>query len=334
MSFHHLMFQVILGTVISFGWVIAQAQQPGGKSVLIIDSYHLGHPWVKSYHQGITGILNEHYSIKSFQMDTKRRKAEEFDQIAQEAWSKYQETKPLAVILGDDNALRLLGPKFVKEKNVQVVFLGINNNPRVYGVLGQNHISGILERPLIKRSILLMNKLLPINRALVVFDDSVTSKVVLKEIFNNQENIKIGKTVVDIILTNDFAEWQSVTSKEKPYDAIFMGLYHTVKDSTTGKHVDANTVLEWVSKNTKKPLFAFWNFSVGTNKAMGGYVLHGEEQGKSAAVMLLEMVNKKPADYNMLPVTGETGRYMFSRSETKRWNLKPDKIGDNAIWVD
>ena len=39
--------------------------------------------------------------------------------------------KPLIVILGDDAALKFLGPK-LEEHKIRSVYLGINNNPRVY----------------------------------------------------------------------------------------------------------------------------------------------------------------------------------------------------------
>ena len=57
---------------------------------------------------------------------------------------------------------------------------------------------------------------------------------------------------------------------KKGYDVILLGLYHTLRDDT-GKHVEAEKVLEWTSENTPVPSFAFWDFLLGPRKAIGGY---------------------------------------------------------------
>jgi len=264
------------------------------KIVLIVNSYHAEHPWVQSYNIGLEYSLGSKYNLVSYYMDTKRKPATEFDQITKRTWEKYLALQPAAVVLGDDNALRLIGPKLIN-KSAQVVYLGINNNPRKYGLLGHSNITGVLERPLIKRSMLMMSYLLPIKKALVIFDDSVTSQVVRREIFNNQNRIKIGDTVIDIALTNDFKDWKSLALKRdgrSQYSALFVGLYHTVTNSESGKHVPAEEVLGWLSEHSTIPLFAFWDFSIGKGLAAGGYVLFGEEQGKAAGDLVLEMLNR------------------------------------------
>ena len=68
-----------------------------------------------------------------------------------------------------------------------------------------------------------------------------------------------------------------LNAKKNGYEAIFIGLYHTLVDDD-GKHVSEQTVLEWTSAHSPVPLFCFWEFSVGKGKAIGGLVLDGRDQ--------------------------------------------------------
>lgn len=311
------------------------AQCGNSNKFMVIHSYHPEFPWVQSYSRGIEQNLEQPFSLTHFYMDTKRKPASEFNKISEQAWQYFLNQNPRAVILSDDNALRLLGPKFVKT-NCNIVYLGINNNPRNYGMLNHNNVSGVLERPRIKRSMLLMNHFLPIRKALVLFDNSVTAQVVQQDIFNHQSNMIMGITSLDIYLIDSFTTWKEVVSMkyegDQAYDAIFIGLYHTLTNEF-GQHVPANTVLNWTSENVKVPLFAFWDFSIGQGKALGGYVLYGEDQGKAAAKQLINMLTKSK-DTHLNPATGDTGRYLFSRSKLKRWSLKiPEKLDKQINWI-
>ena len=118
-----------------------------------------------------------------------------------------------------------------------------------------------------------------------------------------------------------------------PYDAIFIGLYHTLVDDT-GKHVSEQTVLAWASVHSPVPLFCFWEFSVGTGKAIGGLVLDGRDQGAKAA----ELVNAilAGAQPRMLaPRAAVRGEYVFSKHELARWQLTvPEKWQGKTQWRD
>ena len=63
-------------------------------------------------------------------------------------------SKPDVVVLGDDNALKFMLPKLYNEP-ISIVFLGINSNPRklLARYQGQAQITGILEQPLLIKSI-------------------------------------------------------------------------------------------------------------------------------------------------------------------------------------
>ena len=303
------------------------------KDILVIESYHAQYPWDISYKNGLKQVLGEKYNLIFFEMNTKRITAENYQLMANKAWKKYKTIKPELVILGDDNALKYLGHKFSKTKT-KVVCLGINNNPRAYNVAGFKNITGILERPLLKRSIMHLSNILKVQNVLILFDSGTTANVIKETVFNNKNSVKVRGVNIDLKLVDKYEVWKNEVNnaKHNGYDIIIVGLYHTIKDNDE-KHVKDSTVLNWTSQNATIPPFAFWDFAVGKNKTIGGYVLFGEAQGVAAGKMALKLMTKKD-DSLILPKTAEMGRFLFSNSQLKKWSLNiEDKINLKIEYV-
>jgi len=305
--------------------------------VLIIESYHADYQWDKDYKKGIQEVLKGKYNITSFEMDTKRVSSENFEAKATEAWEKYKEVKPKLVFLGDDNALKFLVNRFSKTET-PVVFLGINKNPRdYYDTSSVKNITGVLERPLAKRSLAQIKQIVKPTpkKILVLFDNGTTSQAALSEIFKGKSVLNIAGMETELKLIGDWGEWQNAVNNARKdgFEAAVIGLYHTVKDKD-GKAVDSSKVLEWTSSNLSVPTFGFWSFSVGPNKTAGGLVLYGKEQGKKAAELALEILGGTSPN-KISPVVGEKGRMLFSESQLKKYNIKlPENIKSKATITD
>ena len=121
-------------------------------NILVISSYHPEYLWDQSYNKGLLDGLQGEHKITHFYMDTKRHPREKFDEIAQQAIAFYLKSKPDLVVLGDDNAINYLANE-IASLGTPVVFLGMNENPRLKGFVGHPKITGVLERPLLKRNI-------------------------------------------------------------------------------------------------------------------------------------------------------------------------------------
>lgn len=313
--------------------LILFCQNTLASDVLIIESYHSGYDWDKLYTSGIEDILTDSYSISKYEMDTKRLPKEKHEDSAASAFEYYENENPKAVILGDDNALKFLGPKLQKE-NIPLVYLGINNNPAKY-IDYSPHITGVAERPLMKRLMFQMRHILNKRNAkiLVLFDDGTTSHSSVNLSLNGQRNFKVGTVEVDVQLIENYETWQTVvkSSKKDGYDAVIVGLYHTLVDDK-GEHVEAEDVLAWTSENTPVPPFCLWTFAVGENKTIGGLLVDGYNQGQLAAGLLKRMLNGERA---IEPIVGDTGSWMFSKSQAKKWNLNiPDDLKKSITYVD
>ncbi|MDX7741471.1 ABC transporter substrate binding protein [Aeromonas dhakensis] len=303
--------------------------------ILVISSYHPEYLWDQSYNASLVANLKGEHHISHFYMDTKRRPAEEFDQIAERALAYYHQVKPDLVVLGDDNAINYLATS-IASLGTPVVFLGMNENPRHKGLVGHPKITGVLERPLLKRNISEMSQLMGgIKKALVLFDSSNVALTAIEDEFKTQTELRVGQTRVNSQLLGDYDLWQEavLNARQNGYQAIFIGLYHTLIDEQ-GRHVDERQVLEWTSAHSPVPLFCFWEFTVGKGKAIGGLVLDGHDQGAKAAE-LVNAILEGAQPKTLAPRSALRGEYVFSKSELARWQLTlPDKWRYKILWRD
>ncbi|MGI0119545.1 ABC transporter substrate-binding protein [Zooshikella sp. RANM57] len=327
--FHFLLVSLFISS-------ISQHVFCGDNDILIIESYHSEYPWDKSYISGIQSIIStEEYTFHRFQMDTKRVPKTEFKQKADEAWAYYQKISPRLVFLGDDNALMLLINRLGKE-NTPVVYLGTNTNPNETGINKYDNITGVLERPLIKKSIVQLKEVIPsIKKTLILFDDGTTSSAAIKEEFKGKTTTTLGGIAVSVQQIGALKEWEKTVleSKEQGFDAIIIGLYHTLKNDNN-KSVDAEQLLLWTSGHSPIPLFAFWDFAVGANKTIGGLVLYGYPQGEVAAKMALKILKGK-SPKTIRPRVGEKGRYLYSKQQLKKWDINlPSSLSSRADFVE
>ncbi|MEN9532920.1 MAG: hypothetical protein RIQ83_2144 [Pseudomonadota bacterium] len=300
--------------------------------ILVISSYHSEYLWDQSYNASLQAHLSGENHISHFYMDTKRQPNGDVDKIAQQALALYQQIKPDLVVLGDDNAINYLAHE-IASLGTPVVFLGMNENPRHKGLVGHPKITGVLERPLLKRNISEMSQLMGgIKKALALFDSSNVALTAIEDEFKSQTDLRVGQTRVNSQLIGDYSLWQEtvLNARKNGYEALFIGLYHTLVDDA-GKHVSEQTVLEWTSAHSPVPMFCFWAFSVGSGRAIGGLVLDGRDQGAKAAG-LVNAILAGAQPNTLAPRAALRGEYIFSKHELARWQLTlPDKWRDKIL---
>lgn len=310
---------------------VASAQ----KTIFVVESYHAEYLWDASYKKALQDNLGTDYKLEFFEMDTKRLPKDQHQKMADLAWEKYLALKPDLVVLGDDAALKFLAPR-LSETKTPVVYLGINNNPRNYLAETAVNFTGVLERPLLKRSIAYIKTLLPgTKKILVLFDSNVTSEIVKKESFGDKDSIELGGLQVDLKTLGDLKSWQeTVPAAKGNYDAIVVGLYQSVTDAE-GKPANADELIKWVSENSPVPPFAFWDFAVGADKAIGGLVLYGKDMGLLASGLVKQIMAEGKAPKDLFPIFNDQGLFLFSKAQLAKWKLTlPPDISSTATLVD
>lgn len=306
-------------------------------NITIINSYHPEYPWVVNYYSGLTSSFDGKHTITSFYMDTKRLPAAQHAAQAEAGWKVINKSRPDLIILADDNAISSLSDKLGNDA-IPVVFLGLNANPRSLSLHRYENFTGVLERPLFKRALLFIEKLLikkeGQKKFLMMFDNSPTSAVAINQISSNSASISIGRLDIDFKLIDTESSWKStiLETESLGYDAIFTGLYHTLTKED-GTHAEPNAIIQWTAQHSPLPHFGFWDFSIGPEANIGGYVLDGYIHGRMAGELVVQIL--AGSDVRQLHyVSDQTGRLLFSRSGLLRWNIKlPDAMADQSYWT-
>ncbi|MGJ7095494.1 hypothetical protein U0T99_13830 [Vibrio hannami] len=293
-------------------------------TVFVVDSYHAEYLWTSECRRGLESVFNDQHQLTYAEMDTKRIPSSEFANRGNDIWQKILLANPDIVITMDDNALKYLGQR-VSDAGIPLVFMGVNNDPKVYfnnGAIPPN-VSGVLERPLLKQNLkFLLPRLLDLkaHRTLLLMDSGVTSEAIVNTYRAQGGRDMIGGVQLDFYLANDFKEWQEKINSLSidDYDAVLISSYSRLKNEN-GDQVSSEITTEWTSVNSNIPVFAFWRYSVGKNKAIGGFVNSGYKQGELAANIVDEILSVGTIPYIEKSADGE---YLFSQYELERWGLK------------
>lgn len=306
------------------------------KTVLVIESYSADFYWAASYEKGLKEKLGDRYDLHFFYMDTKRLPKEVHQQMADKALQEVEQLDPDIVVLGDDAALKYTGPRLALKEDLPVVFLGINNNPTFYFPKWPKNVTGVLERPPLRDSVMTIKTVMPnAKRIAVLFDTDLTAQVVKSDLFVGRDSIVINDMTIDIRTIESFPMWQVFVNQAQKnnYDAFIMGLYHNLKDDKSGI-ANPEEVAIWTSQHSPIPLFAFWDFAVGPEKGLGGLIVSGLEQGRVAGD-LVEQIAAGAKVSDIMPVVGGNGELMFSKKQLDRFHLTlPPEISQKVHFVD
>ncbi len=306
-------------------------------TILVVEGYHAEFAWDSSYRQALRERLSPRFALEFFEMNTKRLPVAKHPEMAKRALARIQELRPALVFLADDAALKYLGPQ-LDALSIPVVYLGINNNPRLYSKEGAfRNITGVLERPLIKRSVAFIRQIIPsAQKVLLLFDTDMTSGILFDEVFHGRASILIEGVEVVFQRHANFADWKAAVleAESRGYQAIVAGLYQSLKNND-GSIADPDEVIVWTSRQSRLPLFGFWDFSIGPDKAIGGLVCSGNEQGQAAAEIAVRILERGEKPAAIHPTTAPQGSFIFSRKQLTRFGLKlPPAIERQARLID
>lgn len=303
------------------------------KKVLIIHSYHPEMPWAKNNVDSIINTFGPSYEVDVFYMDTKRKPASEFPELAEAAWERYLSFKPDLVMTGDDNALKFLGPKLA-ETDTPVIFFAVNNNPRFYF---KNHklppnITGIIERIFVKHLARELPKIIGnLKNVLVMFDGSHSAQANINMIFEGYEKRSIMGVEFSRHNSSKFEDWKkAVALAQSKSNLLVLVNYYTLTDEE-GNYVFHDDVLRWTSENSDVPVFGILAATVHSEGGFGAYVLEGETHGRMAAEAAIKVLEGKVEIRRIPPESDRNGVFYFNRDQLKRFNFTvPDKIAESA----
>ncbi|MCX4029390.1 hypothetical protein H0A36_03025 [Endozoicomonas sp. SM1973] len=312
----------------------------GPKDLLIIHSYSRSgsFTWVDDQTNGIKSIFGKRgYQFHEFELSTKTIPESQFEEKASAAYKVVKQVNPGLIFLTDDNALKLMVPKI--GKNIPIVFAGVNGNIRTDypWLLKYANVTGILERPLMKRTIFQMKDALNLNlkKVLVIMGTSPTGKAFFKNDLNGEDKFRLVTIDVDVRRSGKIEEWYKwiSESKEEGYNLLLVTNFYALTDSN-GNKIDVEIVANWISNNSPLPAFSVHTGVVGKNKLIGGMVISGVHMGEAAGKLALDiLINKKSSA--IFYKTLDRGQLIFSKHQLTKWNLTVDKrFIDEVVMVD
>jgi ABC-type uncharacterized transport system substrate-binding protein len=305
-----------------------------GKTIVVVQSYHIEYKWDADYINAIQSVLGKDHDIHVFELDTKRLAKADWPQKAADTQSAIAELKPDVAILGDDNAFTLMA-QHLADRNIPVVFLGVNGGPAQHPALDHPMVTGILERPFFKDSIRHLRKVLSEReRFLVLMDDSPTMRNAVNEFFGDKREATLYGSQLDIVLTNDRDTWlQSVFDAHTQYDAIVVGTHHTIRDPA-GNYITPNELMTEAFARTQIPIFSFWDIFIGKQQGIGGFTVSAHQEGLTAARLASLILGGVSPD-KIPQMKSLSGHYVYSESGLQHWNLELSPlIASQANFVD
>ncbi|MEF2232106.1 MAG: ABC transporter substrate binding protein [Pseudodesulfovibrio sp.] len=316
---------IIAAAVLVLTGSLAAAQ----RKVLVIHSYDEELAWTAQCSQGIASILSPEFELRFLYLDTKRIPASAFQARADEAARACERFGPDLVMLGDDNALRLLGPKMAAT-GLPVVYFGINNNPRIYFEVLPDNVTGVIERIPLFPWIRLLKDILPdASRILVLMDDSPTADAITRNSFRGKPRIRFDDGIVERRSTGSWEEWQRIVLGAEAQDLIVMPVFHALTDESGG-HVPYDRVVAWISRNSRVPVFATQDYAVGDNGVVGACVVQGEEHGRIAARIAKAILSGREVR-DVSALGDQEGRLYFNRAQLKRFQITlPESIRNKS----
>ena len=259
--------------------------------VLVVMSYEENNPWSIEIKEGIESVLAAGSDLHFVYMDTKVN----FDggpQKAAVAYEAYQKLSPDGVITVDDNAQWMFVEPYLKNKvDMPIMFCGVNAKAEKYGFPNQ-HISGTLERGHIRESIAFMKQLrTDFERACFLTRESPSGLSLKQQVEEDQQQFIVENGGFYMVnSTNDLSRLSSTLTQN--CDAIYIDSLEGIVDDG-GKALNHRQVFQALEQIYPGPFIGANRYHVEQG-ALSAVVKTGQEQGRTAAKMLLKAMRGTP----------------------------------------
>ena len=301
------------------------------KNVLVIHSYNEGFSWTNSISKGINDELNKSnktLNVLYDYMDLKEMNGKDyFEKFYEIQRIKYANRKFDVIITSDNGAMDYImqyGDKLFKD--TPIVFCGVNKSSFLNLADNISH-KFVTEEIDITTMIKNIEQIMPNVTTINVFANNTDSGK------NDLNYIKNFQPYYKSRLKFDFYEGytlENLKAKIETSDDTTAFLFMTDPFvDRYGIYRYINNVKDNIFKDSKAPLFSFWDFDLGYG-TIGGKVTSGYYQGKSAAGIALKILNNISLE-NIQRVTQSPNKYIYDFNQLKRFNVSLNTIPKESI---
>lgn len=306
-----------------------QTSNKNKKHILVIHSYHQSFVWTDSISNGIKSVLTPlEGEIETFYeyLDSKRFVDPIFIESFEEKYELLcSKITCDAIIVSDNNALNFAirnRERFFK--NIPIVFCGVNNySPEL--LKGESLVTGIAEYAAIDSTLMLMNRLHPKRKVLIINDRTVTglaNKAIIMEALPELEK----KMLIEY---SDSSSMNAILEKVKGLSNDWMIYLAPFTMDAEGNYYSFNDVVRLVSNASSVPIYGSWDFYLGKG-IVGGYITSGFMQGQLAGKLALSIV--KGANTNLIPVHDKSAvSIKVDHSQLIKYDIKEHRLPVGTI---
>jgi PAS domain S-box-containing protein len=325
-----LVFLFFIVIIAVFPLFSSSAQIPHVKNVLVLNSYHPGYGWSDDIIKGIESVLGklgDNIDIYIEYMDTKMTSDDtHFQNLFRLYLHKYSNSFFDVIIGSDNNAFDfLLEHRSMLFPGVPLVFCGVNDFKDSM-LTGHKYVTGVVEEADFKGTIDIALKLHPETRNVYVISDQTrsgrTNTEKLRRIIPDYKG-SLHFTILDNLKTEELKE----TLKNAPIDSIV--LFFSFARDRAGNFFSTKEQSLMVTSNPHIPVYTCWDHRIQYG-VVGGKVISGYYQGKTAGEMALRILNGEKAED--IPIMKESSnRYIFNYKQLQHFHIKLSALPDDSI---
>lgn len=313
--------------------VRAQTPSPGEpKAVLLLNSYNKGFPWSDNIVRAVEDTFAatpEAIDLWVEYMDTKRFADDAYlAQLALLYRHKFQGRRFAAIITSDNAAFQfMLRHRQDLFADTPVVFCGINGFVPAL-IADQRNITGVAELPDFRSTILLIPRLLPGTREIIVISpDSISA---------DEDRKTIEGFIPSLGAAPRITFWQGMDLEQTLGRAATLPPGTVILSSdvitTRSGHVISNLEkIRRIAAAAPAPVFIVREEDMGSG-AIGGRLVSGHAQGRQAASIVLDILRGAKADDISVLAEG-TNPFMFDFNVMKRFGLFRSDLPDGSIII-
>lgn len=301
------------------------------KKILIVNSYHQGHPWTDGVTKGILSVLgNDEYEceIHIQNMDTKRLlNTQSWNEILSENLRSFPSDYLDLIIASDDNASFALFTLNSSSPKIPIVYCGITDDHVLRSDPDKKFI-GVEEYLPFKENIQLSLKLFPKTQHIVIITDNsrsgVSHKYAAEKVVATYNDKDMDFIWLDGSTGLKTSELIDRLGQLPENSVVIFSLWQVDGE---GRFWDPLKYYPEFSKICNSPILSTSNVGVD-NAFIGGLVTVSENQGKIAAKLALQILHG--TDISEIQKPNDQNEYIFNYQELKRWNISERDLPENS----
>ena len=306
-----------------------------GARILYINSYHRGYSWSDGIEQGLRERLEA--SGKKIEMSVEYLDSRRFaysariEPLASSMSVKYADYRPDLLIVSDnaafDFAIKYRARLF---PNVPIVFCGYNNfRPDVLD--GIRNVTGVNEEISIEDTVDMALKAHPDTHTLafIVSTGDATSKRIA-EIAEATAFPKLRERFEVVVLKDASVDEIRTRLAQLPRQTLLF-LSGQARDQGDGRALTPAENGSLITAVSPFPSYTFWDFHLNRG-VIGGHILTGLDQGRSAADLALRILDGTPADAIPVLMTSPTTN-IFDYLIMERFGIHPKNLPVGATII-